>query len=141
MQTRRPGKSSSGLKDLGDLSHASAVYSRDARCAYIFGRDGGLTKLDILKGVIVKRVLQAGNAIGGAISDDGQLVAVSNYKPGGVRVFEACNSGTLVADIPAKYRCRTNDQRRSGLVDAPGRRFVFTLYDAERDMDQRTFSA
>ena len=25
---------------LGDLSHASVVYSRDARYAYVFGRDG-----------------------------------------------------------------------------------------------------
>ncbi|HAU15861.1 MAG TPA: protein nirF, partial [Gammaproteobacteria bacterium] len=33
---------------LGDLSHASVVYSRDARFAYVFGRDGGLTKVDLL---------------------------------------------------------------------------------------------
>jgi len=35
---------------LGDLSHASVVFSRDERYAYVFGRDGGLTKVDILKG-------------------------------------------------------------------------------------------
>ncbi len=116
------------VEGLGDLSHASAVYSRDERYAYIFGRDGGLTKLDILEGAIVKRVLQAGNAIGGAISDDGRLVAVSNYKPGGVRVFDAATLDP-VADIPATF----GEGKRSktvGLVDAPGRRFVFTLYDA-----------
>ena len=28
---------------LGNLSHASAVYSRDARYAYVFGREGGLS--------------------------------------------------------------------------------------------------
>src|SRR3990170_8745040 len=70
---------------LGDLSHASAVFSRDQRHAYVFGRDGGLTKIDLLTAAIAKRVMQAGNAIGGAISDDGSLVAVSNYEPGGVR--------------------------------------------------------
>jgi len=116
------------VEGLGDLSHASAVYSRDERYAYIFGRDGGLTKVDILEGVIAKRIIQAGNSIGGAISDDGSLIAVSNYKPGGVRVF---NAQTLepVAEIPAMY----GDKKRSktvGLVDAPGRRFIFTLYDA-----------
>ncbi len=116
------------VEGFGDLSHASAVYSRDERYAYIFGRDGGLTKLDILEGVITKRILQAGNAIGGAISDDGKLVAVSNYKPGGVRVFDA-NTLEPVADIPATFE---NDKRSKtvGLVDAPGRRFIFTLYDA-----------
>ncbi|HDL16257.1 MAG TPA: protein nirF, partial [Rhizobiales bacterium] len=116
------------VEGLGDLSHASATFSRDERFAYIFGRDGGLTKLDILEQVIAKRVIQAGNSIGGAISDDGRLVAVSNYKPGGVNVFDARNLEP-VAEIPAVY----GDGKRSktvGLVDAPGRRFIFTLYDA-----------
>jgi protein NirF len=114
---------------LGDLSHASAVYSRDARYAYVFGRDGGLTKVDLLRGRIDKRVVQAGNAIGGAISQDGRLIAVSNYEPGGVKVF-AADTLDLLADIPAGSG---DSQRRSkvvGLVDAPGDRFVFSLWDA-----------
>ncbi len=69
---------------LGDLSHASVVYSRDAQFAYIFGRDGGLSKVDILNAQLAARTLQSGNSIGGAISQDGRLVAVSNYAPGGV---------------------------------------------------------
>ena len=114
---------------LGDLSHASAVYSRDERYAYVFGRDGGLTKVDLLRGRIEKRILQAGNAIGGAISQDGRLIAVSNYEPGGVKVF-AADTLDLLADIPAGSG---DSQRRSkvvGLVDAPGERFVFSLWDA-----------
>jgi protein NirF len=116
------------LGGFGDLSHASAVFSRDQRYAYIFGRDGGLTKVDLVAGRIVKRVMQAGNSIGGAISQDGTLVAVSNYKPGGVRVFDA-ETLTLVADIPAKDEFG-NPSKVVGLVDAPGQRFVFSLYDA-----------
>ena len=42
---------------LGDLSHASIVYSRDARYAYVFGRDGGLSKIDILSQKITKRIM------------------------------------------------------------------------------------
>ncbi|WP_422038552.1 cytochrome D1 domain-containing protein [Roseibium sp.] len=109
------------IEGLGDLSHASLVYSPDQRFAYVFGRDGGLTKVDITSGQIVKRVVQSGNAIGGAISDDGKLVAVSNYEPGGVRIFDA-DSLHLVADIPT-------GSKTIGLVDAPGRKFVFTLWD------------
>ena len=71
------------VEGLGDLSHASVVFSSDERFAYVFGRDGGLTKVDILKQEIAGRVVQSGNAIGGAISDDGRLVAVANYEPGG----------------------------------------------------------
>ncbi|MEX2163463.1 MAG: cytochrome D1 domain-containing protein [Sulfuricaulis sp.] len=117
------------ISGLGDLSHASAVYSRDARFAYVFGRDGGLTKIDLLRGRVAKRIVQAGNSIGGAISQDGRLIAVSNYEPGGVKVF-AADTLALLADIPAGSG---DDQRRSkvvGLVDAPGNRFVYSLYDA-----------
>lgn len=124
------GRTSLGRIDgLGDLSHASAVFSRDGRYAYVFGRDGGLSKLDLLTRKLVKRVLQAGNSIGGAISQDGTLVAVSNYVPGGVRVFDAI-SLELVADIPASTGAGGKASKVVGLVDAPGRRFVFSLYDA-----------
>ncbi len=117
------------VADLGDLSHASAVYSRDGRYAFVFGRDGGLTKVDLLKGRVTKRVAQAGNSIGGAISQDGKLVAVSNYKPGGVRVFDS-RTLEMVADIPAVTGSDGALSKVIGLVDAPGRRFVFSLYDA-----------
>ncbi len=115
------------VEGLGDLSHASVVFSPDQRFAYVFGRDGGLTKVDILLQRIAGRIVQAGNSIGGAISDDGTLVAVSNYEPGGVRVFDAATL-EMVADIPAEWDGGLS--KTIGLVDAPGRRFVFTLWDA-----------
>ncbi len=117
------------IEGLGDLSHASVVFSRDERYAYVFGRDGGLTKLDLLKGVIVNRILQAGNSIGGAISQDGRLIAVSNYAPGGVRIFDA-KTLEPVAEIPA-LDSRGQPSKVVGLVDAPDNRFVFSLYDAD----------
>jgi protein NirF len=116
------------IEGLGDLSHASAVFSRDARYAYIFGRDGGLTKIDLLTNQISKRIIQAGNSIGGAISQDGKYVAVSNYEPGGVRIFDS-ESLALVVDIPAEFGSVKNS-KVVGLVDAPGQRFVYSLYDA-----------
>ena len=117
------------IEGLGDLSHASAVFSRDGRFAYVFGRDGALSKVDLISAKLVKRVQQAGNSIGGAISQDGRLVAVSNYEPGGVRVFDA-DSLELVADIPAAYGTDGKTSKVVGLVDAPGNRFVFSLWDA-----------
>lgn len=116
------------IAGLGDLSHASVVFSQDGRYAYVFGRDGGLTKVDLLKRVIDKRIIQAGNSIGGAVSQDGRYVAAQNYIPGGVKVFNAVTLD-LVADIPAAY----GDGQLSkvvGLADAPGNRFVFSLFDA-----------
>jgi len=118
----------SRITGLGDLSHASVVFSRDARYAYVFGRDGGLTKIDLLQDKIVNRIIQAGNSIGGAISQDGKLIAVSNYKPGGVKIFSS-ETLALVADIPAYYG---HHQRSKvvGLVDAPEQKFIFSLFDA-----------
>ncbi len=118
----------SRTEGLGDLSHASAVYSRDGRYAFLFGRDGGLSKVDLLTGKRVQRVVQAGNSIGGAISQDGRLVAVSNYTPGGVRIFDT-SSLALVADIPA-IGSDGKTSKVVGLVDAPGQQFVFSLFDA-----------
>jgi protein NirF len=116
------------IEGLGDLSHASLVYSPDERYAYVFGRDGALTKIDILEARIVKRIEQAHNSVGGAISQDGRLIATSNYDPGGVRVFSA-DTLERVADIRAEYG---NGQLSKvvGLVDAPGQRFVFSLFEA-----------
>jgi len=115
------------IEGLGDLSHASAVFSPDERYAYVFGRDGGLTKVDVLTASIARRIVQAGNSIGGAISDDGALIAVANYEPGGVKVFDA---GTLaeVADIPAIWP--GGRSKTLGLEDTRGRRFLFSLWDA-----------
>ena len=109
------------IEGLGDLSHASMTFSPDEHFAFVFGRDGGLTKIDMTTAKIVQRIVQAGNSIGGAISDDGKLVAVSNYEPGGIKVF---NADTLeqVTDIPA-------GSKTIGLADLPGRRFIWSLWD------------
>ncbi|WP_189372568.1 cytochrome D1 domain-containing protein [Vogesella alkaliphila] len=113
---------------LGDLSHASLVYSRDARYVYVFGRDGGISKVDILAGKLVARVLQAGNSIGGAISSDGRIVAAQNYSPGGVKLFDA-DTLALLADIPA-LDDNGQPSKVVGLADLPGNRFAFSLFEA-----------
>ncbi|CAN5802947.1 heme d1 biosynthesis protein NirF [soil metagenome] len=117
------------VEGLGDLSHASLVYARDGRYAYVFGRDGGLSKVDLLRGVIERRIVQAGNSIGGAISQDGTLVTAQNYVPGGVKIFRA-DTLALVADIPAAYGTEGKFSKVVGLADAPGQRFVWSLFDA-----------
>ncbi|MGE5505528.1 MAG: cytochrome D1 domain-containing protein [Actinomycetota bacterium] len=118
----------SKVDGLGDLSHAALVFSRDERFAYVFGRDGGLTKVDILEGRAVARVMQSGNSIGGAISQDGSLVAVANYTPGGIKVFDAATLAP-VADIAA-IGADGKPSKVVGIADLPGRRFIYSLYDA-----------
>lgn len=109
------------VEGLGDLSHASAVFSRDGRYAYVFGRDGGLTKVDLLLAKIDRRVMQAGNSIGGAISQDGRLVVAQNYTPGGIKVFDA-DTLELLSEVPTQSKV-------VGLADLPGQRFAYALFD------------
>jgi len=118
------------ITGLGDLSHASLVYSKDARHVFVFGRDGGLSKIDLLARKTVKRTLQAGNSIGGAISRDGRLVAVANYEPGGVKIFDAETLEQL-AEIPSTYGSEGKRSKVVGIADASGSRFVFSLFDAD----------
>ena len=118
----------SRIDGLGDLSHASVVFSRDQRYAYVFGRDGGLSKIDLLQDKLEQRIIQAGNSIGGAISQDGKLIAVSNYTPGGVKIFSA-ETLEVLADIPALYGEAQQPSKVVGLVDAPGQRFVCSLFE------------
>ncbi len=117
------------IKGLGDLSHASVVYSRNEQFAYVFGRDGGLSKIDILNGKLIKRVIQSGNAIGGAISQDGKVVAVSNYTPGGVKLFDS-KTLKLLSTIKAITPQTPKGSKVIGLTDAPDNRLIFSLYDA-----------
>lgn len=118
------------ITGLGDVSHASVVFSRDQRYAYVFGRDGGLSKIDLLHQKLEHRLIQGGNSIGGAISQNGKLIAVSNYEPGGVKIFDS-ETLQLRANIPATLLPDGHKRSRVvGLVDAPGQRFVFSLFDS-----------
>ncbi len=115
------------IPGLGDLSHAHTTFSRDGRYAYVFGRDGGLTKVDLLTRTIAKRVIQAGNSIGGSISQDGRLVVAQNYEPGGIKAFDA-DTLELIASVPAEY-APGKFSKVVGLADVPGQRFAYALFD------------
>ena len=115
------------IDGLGDLSHASAVYSRDGRHAFIFGRDGGLTKVDLLTAKIVKRIIQSGNAIGGSISQDGRIVVAQNYTPGGIKAFDA-ETLELLAEVPAEY-APGQFSKVVGLADSAGNKFAYALFE------------
>jgi protein NirF len=77
--------------------------------------------VDLLGARVERRLIQSGNAIGGAISQDGRLVAAANYTPGGIRIFDA---GTL--ELLSEV---STGEKVVGIADAPGNRFVFSLFE------------
>lgn len=121
------GKPYARIGGLGDLSHASVVYSRDARYAFIFGRDGGLSKVDLLEARVVRRIMQSGNAIGGSISQDGRIVVAQNYTPGGIKAFDS-ETLELLSEVPAEYE-PGRFSKVVGLADVPGNKFAYALFD------------
>jgi len=116
------------IEGLGDLSHAHITYSRDGRYGYVFGRDGGLSKVDLLQQVLVRRIIQSGNAIGGAISQDGKLIVVQNYEPGGIKVFDA-DTLALISEVPSYY-APNKRAKVVGLADLPNQQFAYSLFEA-----------
>lgn len=116
------------VEGLGDLSHAHIAYSRDGRYGYVFGRDGGLSKVDLLRRRLDRRIIQSGNAIGGAISQDGRLIVVQNYTPGGIKVFDA-QTLRQISEVPAEY-VPAKRSKVVGLADLPGQKFAYALFDA-----------
>ncbi|HEO64441.1 MAG TPA: protein nirF, partial [Spirochaetes bacterium] len=72
------------------------------------------------------------NSIGIAISQDGQTIAVAEYKPGGITLIDT-KSFSLINKIPAETRL--NDKlilsRVTGLVDGLDNTFICALMDSD----------
>jgi protein NirF len=54
---------------------------------------------------------------------------VANYEPGGVKLFDAATL-ELLSEIPAAYGTEGRRAKVVGIADAPGNRFVFSLFEA-----------
>ena len=117
------------IDGLGDLSHAAVVFSRDARYAYVFGRDGGLTKVDLL------RAASSTRGPGGQLDRRRHLPGRPAGRGGQLRAGrgEALRRGH--ARAARRHSRRPTAPKASaskvvGLADAPGDRFVFSLFEA-----------
>jgi protein NirF len=122
------------ISGLGNLTHATVKFSPDARYAYVLGRTGEVSKIDLLTLKLVKQVNAGKLSVGGVVSQDGKYVALSNYVPGEVRILDA-DTLELVKTIPALYTDASEKDGKElpsrvvGLVDAPGNLLVFSLMD------------
>lgn len=121
------------ISGLGNLTHATVKFSKDARYAYVIGREAQVSKIDLLTLKLVKQVNAGRFSVGGVMSQDGRHVALSNYVPGEVRILDA-ETLELVKTIPAvrsESSGKESPSRVVGLVDAPGNLLLFSLMDAD----------
>lgn len=119
------------VEGLGNLRHGVMTFSRDGRYAYVIGRDGTLSKVDLIKLSLEKKVKVGENSIGIAISRDNKYLMVCNYQPGGVVIV---NSDTLetVKEIPAVKEMEDGSKlisRTVGPLDTPDNLMIYGLME------------
>ncbi|MDH3519809.1 MAG: hypothetical protein OEM49_05070, partial [Myxococcales bacterium] len=118
------------ITDLGDLRHATMIFSPDLRYGYLATRSGQLSRIDLERLERAGVVMSSENSIDNAISQDGRVIATAEYVPGGVTFVDA-RSLELLKRQPARFS-RDGQQltsRVTGIVDAPGNRFVCVLIE------------
>ncbi|MBI3753178.1 MAG: protein nirF [Deltaproteobacteria bacterium] len=119
------------VSGLGNLTHATVKFSKDARFAYVIARDASVSKIDLLSLKLVKKVRAGEDSVGGVMTQDGKYIALSNYLPGEVRILDAETLET-VKTIPAEKELPDGKKVQSrvvGLLDAPGNLLIFSLMD------------
>ncbi len=121
------------VKGLGNLRHGTIKFSRNLRYAYVISRDARVSKIDLRSLKVVKSVKAGEDSVGGVMTQDGRYLALSNYRPGGVKILDA-DTLEIVKSIPAVREYQDGkrvESRVVGLVDAPDNLLIFSLMDAD----------
>ncbi len=129
------------IEGLGNMRHATMTFSQDLRWGYVATRNGLLSRVDLAKKVVDAEVQTSENSIDIAISQDGKYVAVAEYFPGGLTILDAAtlkvahrfDSDPLQAGYEEQGSLAGKAVGRSrvtGVVDAPGGRFVCVQMEA-----------
>lgn len=118
------------VSGLGNLLHAIMTFSPDLRYGFVASRSGKLTRIDLATLERAGEVQTSKSSIDIAISQDGRYVATAEYLPGGVTILDT-QTLEVVRRIPATGEGGPDDRniRVTGIVDAPGNRFVCTLIE------------
>ena len=108
--------------------HGGPKFTPDGRYVFFASRDGWITKFDIWNLKVVAEVRAGINTRNAAVSGDGKVVAVANYLPGNVVLFDA--DLRLLKVVEAKNLKGDQASRVSAIYDAaPRRSFVAALKD------------
>ncbi|RMG13857.1 MAG: protein nirF [Planctomycetota bacterium] len=118
------------IEGLGNLRHATMVFSPDLRYGYLATRSGKVTRIDLETLRPSGEVYSSRSSIDNAISQDGRFLAVGEYAPGGLTLLDA-RTLKVLKRIPGSFERDGQEQRSrvTGVVDAPGNRFVCVLME------------
>lgn len=120
------------IEGLGDLQHATMTFGPDLRWGFLATRGGRLVRIDLNTLEVSGEVKTSSNSIDNAVSHDGKTIAVAEYVPGGVTLVDSATL-KVKARVPATLvrEGKTQDSRVTGMVDAPGNKFVCVLIEGQ----------
>ncbi len=118
------------ITGLGDLRHATMIFSPDLRFGYLATRNGQVSRIDLQKLERAGVVFTSENSIDNAISQDGRYIATAEYVPGGLTILDS-GSMQVLTKHSATFEAGEErvPSRVTGVVDAPGNRFVCVLIE------------
>ncbi len=108
--------------------HGGPKFTPDGRYVFFASRDGWITKFDIWNLKVVTEVRAGINTRNAAVSSDGKVVAVANYLPGTIALFDA--DLELIKTLEAKNLKSDQTSRVSAIYDAsPRHSFIAAMKD------------
>ena len=108
--------------------HGGPKFTPDGRYVFFASRDGWVSKFDIWNLKVVAEVRAGINTRNAAVSSDGRFVAVANYLPGNLTIFDA--DLKLLKVIPGSNLKGDAGSRISAVYDAaPRKSFIAGLKD------------
>ncbi len=118
------------ISGLGNLRHATMIFSPDLRYGYLATRNGQVSRIDLTTLERTGVVFTSENSIDNAISQDGRTIATAEYVPGGLTLLDA-RTMKVLKKHPAHFEVQGESipSRVTGVVDAPGNRFVCVLIE------------
>jgi protein NirF len=118
------------ITDLGNLRHATMIFSPDLRYGYLATRGGQVSQIDLTTLQRAGATFTSESSIDNAISHNGRYIATAEYAPGGVTILDSKDL-RVVKRLDGTFT-RNGEKLRSrvtGIVDAPGNRFVCVLME------------
>ena len=118
------------ITGLGNLRHATMIFSPDLQFGYLATRSGQVSRIDLQNLERTGVVFTSENSIDNAISQDGRYIATAEYVPGGLTVLDS-ETMKVLKRHPATFEVAGErvSSRVTGVVDAPGNRFVCVLIE------------
>jgi len=118
------------ITGLGNLRHATMIFSPDLRYGYLSSRGGQVSRINLQKLERDGIVFTSENSIDNAIGAGGRVIATAEYVPGGVTFVDAQTLEVLARhDATYEHDGQQIPSRVTGIVDAPGDRFVCVMIE------------